>query len=547
MTGKNRRIHSAWKKLLRLVFALLFLASLPFFQGCSSNSNSTDPAFMTADLENLISRHDLYFFLDYQAESIEIVFSNNLDPASVVGNIDLYDKDGTLSGNFDVEVDGDAVFIILHEGYQLMPGWQYFVSISERVESSSGNPMREDTILEIRTTSRNTLGEDGGSGGSNQLERSSVVCISDLHMGEERAVERKYSWFIENADALEHFVQKVKDDETVRELVILGDMFDEWVIPYDTKPFDGTVTDSREYFHAVRNALTNVAIFDTLAEIASGGEIDLVYVRGNHDMLTDQTTLEELLPGVAFMGQIDGLGSYSPVDGVIMEHGHRYDFFNSPQPLVNPGHILPPGFFVSRLWAAGMEAEGDQEGALSAEETEEGPFGDKEFTFPFAWDTALIYTEAQFPALDPPSLYDPVILMSGIDGYADPFSFEGAKAMYVDGDIETLWPDTQEQHGVQAIMPVAISILNGHSDLSVQADVEYLEDEERGIRIVVFGHTHEPMIDVYPPGENHTGIYANTGSWVNEASAGYIGGSAYDVRTYVVYTPAAWTGSIWTW
>ena len=72
-------------------------------------------------------------------------------------------------------------------------------------------------------------------------------------------------------------------------------------------------------------------------------------------------------------------------------------------------------------------------------------------------------------------------------------------------------------------MPVAISILNGHSDLFVAAELEYLEKEERGIRIVVFGHTHEPMIDVYPPGESHTSIYANVGSWVNEASAGYRG------------------------
>jgi len=303
------------------------------------------------------------------------------------------------------------------------------------------------------------------------------------------------------------------------------------------------VTDSREYFHAVRDATTNSAIFDTLAEISSGGEIHLVYVRGNHDMLTDQTTLEELLPGVEFKGQIDGLGSYGPVDGVMMEHGHRYDFFNSPQPLVNPGHILPPGYFVSRLWAAGMEAEADQEGALSAGETDGGPFGDKEYTFPLAWDVALIYSEAQFPDLVPPSLSDPVIIMTGIDGYPNPFSFDGAREMYVNGDIETLWPDTQDGHGVQATMPVAISILNGHSDLFVQAQVEYLENEGRGIRIVVFGHTHEPMLDVFPPGENHTSIYANTGSWVNEASAGYIGGSAYDVRTFVVYTPAVWTDS----
>ena len=526
-----------------LVLALLFLASLSFSHGCSSNDNSTGTVFMTADLKNLIHKHGIYFSLDYQAQSIEIGFNEPLNPESVPGNIDLYDKDGTLSENYGVEVDGDSVFILFHDGYQLKAGWQYIVFISGSVKSAYGHLMEEDTTLEIRTTSRNIFVEDAATGGANQVERTAIVCISDVHMGEERAVDRGYSWFVENADALKDFVEKVQEDETVRELVILGDLFDEWLIPFDTKPFDGTVSDSSEYFHAVRNAPTNASIFDTLAEIASGGKIHLVYVRGNHDMLTDQTTLEELLSGVVFKGQIDGLGSHSPVEGVMMEHGHRYDFFNSPQQLVNPDHILPPGYFVSRLWAAGMEAEADQEGALSAEETDEGPFGDRELIFPLAWDAALIYTEVQFPALVPPSLNEPVVLMSGIDGYTDPFSFEGAKEMYVNGDIKTLWPDTQDQNWVQATMPVAISILNGHSDLFVEAQVEYLENEGRGIRIVVFGHTHEPMLDVYPPGDQHTGIYANTGSWVNEASAGYIGGSAYNVRTFVVYTPAAWTGS----
>jgi len=535
---KKSLYNTVWKRPSVLVFALILFASLSSLHGCSSNDESPDTIFLTANLVNLIHKHGLYFSLDHQARSIEIGFNMFLNPESVPGNIDLYDKNGTLSENYSVEVGGSSVFIRFHDGYQLKPGWQYFLPISQMVRSVLGHSMKEDTTFQIRTTSGHILADAG-----NQAERTHVVCLSDVHMGEQRAVDRGYCWFVENADALQDFVQKVKGKKNVRELVILGDLFDEWLIPFDTQPFDGAVTDSSEYFHAVRNASTNAAIFDTLAEISSGGEIHVVYVRGNHDMLTDQATLEELLPGVEFKGQIDGLGSYSPVDGVMMEHGHRYDFFNSPQPLVNPGHVLPPGYFVSRMWAAGMEAEADQEGALSAGETDEGPFGDKEYTFPLAWDVALIYSEAQFPDLTPPSLSDPVILMTGIDGYPNPMSFDGAREMYVNGDIETLWPDTQDGHGVQAIMPVAISILNGHSDLFVQAEVEYLENEGRGIRIVVFGHTHEPMLDVFPPGEDHTSIYANTGSWVNETSAGYIGGTANDVRTFVVYAPAAWTDS----
>lgn len=532
-----------WKKPIKSVFALLFLVFFSFLYGCSSDNGTTSTPLMTTGFEDLTLRHGLYFSMDHQAVSMEIGFNMHVNPETVHGNIDLYDKAGTLSENYDVEVDGSSVFIRFHDGYQLKPGWQYFVSIFSGLESANGHPMEEDTTLEMRTASANIFAQDASTDGVNTGERTAIMCISDLHMGEERAVDRGYCWFSENADALADFVQMVKGNKKVRELVILGDLFDEWLIPFDTKPFDGTVTNSKEYFHSVRNAPTNTAIFDTLAGISSGGEIPLIYVRGNHDMLTDPTTLDELLPDVVFKGQIDGLGSYSPVGGMMMEHGHRYDFFNSPQPLANPGHILPPGYFVSRLWAAGMEAENDQKGALSTEETAEGPFGDREYSFPLAWDAALIYSEAQFPALTPPSLNDPVVLMTGIDGYTNPLSFDGAKGMYVNGNIETLWPDTQKTNGVQTPMPVAVSILNGHSDLFVAAELEYLEKEERGIRIVVFGHTHEPMLDVYPPGEDHTTIYANTGSWINETSAGFMGGSAYKVRTFVVYLPAAWTGS----
>ena len=44
---------------------------------------------------------------------------------------------------------------------------------------------------------------------------------------------------------------------------------------------------------------------------------------------------------------------YSPTEDIMLEHGHRYDFMNCPEPLVNDGHILPPGFFISRLYAQG--------------------------------------------------------------------------------------------------------------------------------------------------------------------------------------------------
>ena len=524
------------------ILALAIFAFLGLLCGCLTDKGSDDPLYLTADLESLPRAQGFYYSLDSGARTIAVAFNMQVNPDTVQGNVLLSDRTGSLAGNYGLSVEGNRVLLHLNDGFRLKPGWKYTLSIDKSVRSDQGTRLAEDAIFELRTAADTPFAEGIGTPPVADAGRTSIVVISDIHMGDARAQAEGYCWFGENKDALLDLLTRLKDNPGVRDLVILGDLFDEWLIPFDSPPFDGAVTDSQDYFRSIRNAPTNTGIFDVLAEIAAGGDTNLVYVRGNHDMLMDSATLAELLPGAIFKGQIDGLGSYTPVDGVVMEHGHRYDFFNCPQPLANPGHILPPGFFVSRMWAAGMKAQAGP-GALSAEQLARGPFGDQEIEFPLAWDLALLYSEAQFPALTPPDLNTPVIRMTGIDGLTGPLPFNDAKGAYVNGNIETLWPQTQARNGVQAPMPVFVSIVNGHSDLLFEADAEYLTNKDRGVRIVVFGHTHEHMLKEYPAFGPPTGIYANSGSWVNEASAGYIGGCADKVRTVVVVSPAAWTGS----
>jgi predicted phosphodiesterase len=87
-------------------------------------------------------------------------------------------------------------------------------------------------------------------------------------------------------------------------------------------------------------------------------------------------------------------------------------------------------------------------------------------------------------------------------------------------------------------MPVLMAILNGSDDLSLTAAYEYMQSQSpERYKIVAFGHTHNPMLKVYPAGKNYTAIYANTGSWVNAEL------SSKPVRTFLVIKPAEWTGS----
>ncbi len=212
-----------------------------------------------------------------------------------------------------------------------------------------------------------------------------------------------------------------------------------------------------------------------------------------------------------------------------MEHGHRYDFFNCPQPLVNPNHILPPGYFITRLYAAGLES--------STPDLYKGNMANKgSAEFLTAWSLAILYTLNDFN-MDMPDLNANNILMGGIDGYTNPFSFIGAQNMYA-ANIEDLWPQTQAINEVPVPLTVFAAILNG-VELYGAALIEYMQESTAldPYKIVAFGHSHDPELLVHPPGNKFTSIYANSGSWIDEDQ------SSHDVRTFLTVEPGEWSGS----
>ncbi|NQV02889.1 MAG: hypothetical protein HQ542_09600, partial [Bacteroidia bacterium] len=346
------------------------------------------------------------------------------------------------------------------------------------------------------------------------------------------ATNLKYGWFGKNNTALLELLDFFYTGNQVKQVVILGDLFDEWIVPYTISPFDPQIgiSDSREYFHAVANNPVNSLIVSKLNEIATSGEIDLIYVNGNHDMLLTNDVLQEIIPGIIWQSDTIGLGRYYPVPEIVLEHGHRYDFFNCPQPHVNPGHILPPGYFVSRLYAQGTM---EHPGLLKSGEETTGSF-----EFLAAWEVAYYYTLYHLH-MTHPDPNEENILMGGIDNYTEPFSFNGARNMYA-ANIEDFWAATQATNKVVVPMPCCLHVIwNGHSDLFSAAKMEYMERPPAPLtyRIVGFGHTHEPMLEVYPQGPSYTSIYANSGSWIDANQ------SSHDVRTYLIITPGAWSGS----
>jgi UDP-2,3-diacylglucosamine pyrophosphatase LpxH len=477
--------------------------------------------------------HNQYYTLDHDVRSVELVFNQKIQEETVAGNLDFSDKNGSLAANYDLVVDGSIIFIRLHTGFYLADGWKYELTILTGLKSAEGNTVVVEKSYQFRTTSKHLSDFTVSGTSGDSLRRTLIACISDIHCGDQRANDQHYSWFAKNASALEDFLIYVKNNPRIKELVILGDLFDEWMVPYYVAPFDSLINikNSGDYFKAIANSIVNKPIFNQINEIISSGEVEVVYVPGNHDMLITEDLLNEIIPGISWQGQVSGLGKYNPVPEIAMEHGHRYDFFNCPQPLVNDGHIIPPGYFVTRLYAAGLA------NASSGVKNQQKP-SDDAFEFITAWSVAFGYTLAHFNMdADTIQMDSSKVQMSGVDGYATPMSFNGARDLYA-ANIEANWPGTQQINQVPVPLDVFLAILNG-TYLYGAALFEYLTDylAPDQPKVVAFGHSHEPDIKVFPLEDYYTGIYANSGSWIDPDQ------SNYKTRTFLVINPGNWSGS----
>jgi len=514
------------------IITLLLVVTVPWIlnTSCKKQKQQYKTDAFEVSLPRLKLKHDLYYSISYLDRSIEMEFNEPLDYESVAGNILFSDKSGALDGYVDLQVSGRQVMLLFKEDFELRNGWQYFLTIKTGLKSESGLQFSYGKKIELRTSASHP--DLAGGGANPDTSRISVAVISDIHMGDHRANELKYCWFGKNNTALLELLDFFYSGNQVRQIVILGDLFDEWIVPYTISPFDpqAGIFNSEDYFHAVANNPVNQPVIAKLQQIAASQEIDLIYVHGNHDMLLTSDVLQSIIPGIIWMSDTIGLGRYTPVPEIILEHGHRYDFFNCPQPLTNPGHMLPPGYFVSRLYAQGtMEHPGLLKGGAEATGS---------FEFLAAWEVAYNYTilNLKMTAPDPD---EKNILMGGIDNYPGPFSFNGIRDMYA-ASIEDLWNQTQIHNNVPYPMACCFhAIWNGHSDLYTAAKMQYLDPAfaPKTYKIVGFGHTHEAMLEVYPNGPAYKSIYANSGTWIDKDQC------SYHVRTYLVITPGAWSGS----
>jgi UDP-2,3-diacylglucosamine pyrophosphatase LpxH len=305
------------------------------------------------------------------------------------------------------------------------------------------------------------------------IERTRRIFVSDIHLSSTKAYRsRKYpSWYRPSrheARLLAFLDQSIlKQSTKIKDLVLLGDIFNTWVWPANEAP-----PSYGEIFTA------NKHIFAKFEAIISAG-INVFFINGNHDF--------DLTPN-AIQAEVSGI---QPVkcyrSGLIYaEHGNQYDIYNKLDFISDPAGGRPIGHFITRL----MTSCGDSEFNL--------------LDLPGTIDDIL---EA---ALTPQNIFSSII-----EALAEKAGMSGDDEILLPDDKRVTINDLKERYkklnGVYNLNELISDLyqrryLHGPADRLCQ---------KYDYRIVVFGHTHNALIDkdFFLVKDR---IYANTGSFCKD-------------------------------
>ena len=349
-------------------------------------------------------------------------------------------------------------------------------------------------------------------------ETHRIIVMSDLHLG----VDDSFSETVKNKDLIAEFLERLVISD-IDELVIAGDLLDEWFVPISYEPH----YDLGAFFERV--AENNASIVAAFEKIIQSG-ITVVYVPGNHDLLLDEETLAKLIPGIVQARDVDGLGTYRTGmrSEIVIEHGHRYDSFCAPDTLSNKEitgdyhSFLPPGYFFTRI-ASTSVVEGKSAPQKDFPKIEAPSKEDADQLDAYTYFSVWLWAMTTFPIK---ADFEEKAIYVGANGYDNSFSLSDLlPTVQDDGSISAvLYANAQRRWDeVQQINKVATK--NSYSEATVgaidhtffdkQAVKQYF-DLDSTVDVVVFGHSHVPLVNRYENEYDKEKVYANSGTWIDE-------------------------------
>jgi len=322
------------------------------------------------------------------------------------------------------------------------------------------------------------------------------VFVSDVHMSLGSSLGAQggaYDWFDrEEAANFADFLATLNGNTLIDEVILLGDIMDEWVYPINVQPPD---------YQQIVTAEHIKPIIANLASLAANKTV--VYVQGNHDISIMNDKYDKFR--ATFFPNVSFKESYETDDGIYAEHGHKYVMYNA----ADPRNELPLGHYISRL-AATIEARTGQRcrqsevtGALFP--SREPNVNTRTLTGDPLVNLPLSYLANQ---LDGVNNSTSIIKVGG-----DNITLGAVRAMY-----QNLSADWSENHGPMGPLHSIWLEAEGFWGLVQQIAIE------KNKKVIIMGHTHSkdnyylsPPSPVVSPGPDNKpyAVYANCGSWCN--------------------------------
>ncbi|MFA6918906.1 MAG: metallophosphoesterase [Patescibacteria group bacterium] len=353
-------------------------------------------------------------------------------------------------------------------------------------------------------------------------EKNMIVVLSDLHLG----ADISYAEFNKNTPSLQKLLKQISTSPNVKELVIAGDLLDEWFVPATINTYAGK--DQRDFVQRI--AATNKGVINAFNSIIQDGKILVTYVPGNHDLTITAENIDLILPGInQVRDKEQGLGTYSPADypKIAIEHGHRYNFFCAPDPISNqdiaPGTIMPPGYFFTRIAALHVLQKYPQPGdtlRVVTPNTSGNASQDSLFAYFKLWEWAINYLPIE-------NKFNEKIIVTNVNGFTKtyavndliPYQLTAGGKLNVNlfKGIQDTWNQRQVLNHVAVNIPVdqAIAKASSAEETDNQAKVQYFMNPNSDKRIVIFGHTHVAKISSSNNYNGQKSIYANSGTWID--------------------------------
>jgi UDP-2,3-diacylglucosamine pyrophosphatase LpxH len=355
-------------------------------------------------------------------------------------------------------------------------------------------------------------------------DRNLVVVISDVHLG----ADTSYAETKDNLGRLENFLKQVRDSRSVSELVIAGDLVDEWYVPATVDTYRGK--DQADFVD--RLAAANQGVFDMLNSIIEKKKVKVTYVPGNHDLGITAANIDRIMPGIN-QARDEGstaVGTYYP-DGlpeVAIEHGSRYNFFCAPDPYSNqdlaPGTFMPPGYFFTRLAALHILQDCKVNKDVIPLVTQNASGGESQkllYVYWRIWQGTLNFLPIN-------NLFSEQIIVTNVGGFTGSWSVNdllpsqaapgGTISTKLYNGIQDTWVQRCAYNHVPVPVPVLEAIAGSSSvpETDTMAVTQYFMNPLSDARIVVFGHTHDPKIKEHTSHAGLKSLYVNSGTWIDD-------------------------------